>query len=70
MVRERMLAKGWTQMHLARLSGVPQSTLSKCLSGETTWNLDRFADVCTALGARASDLLAVAEETLDDLDEE
>jgi len=57
-----MESRGITQLAVARHVGLSQGQLSRLLSGDRRWDLDQLSTVCTYLGTRASDLIAVAEE--------
>lgn len=61
---DRMKSRGLSQIQIAAQVGLSQPTLSRCLTGNRRWNLDQLAAVCVLLGTRASDVLAVAEDTL------
>lgn len=52
-----------SQEVVAGAAGMSQPTLSRCLSGLRSWDLDQLARVCEFLGTRASDVIAVAEDT-------
>ncbi|MEB4893705.1 helix-turn-helix transcriptional regulator [Bacillus thuringiensis] len=58
MIREARLQKGWTQLDLAKKSGVPQPTISQIESGErkypTYQNIKKIAE---ALGIKAEELM-------------
>ncbi|MBT2576869.1 helix-turn-helix transcriptional regulator [Bacillus sp. ISL-8] len=57
-IREARLEKGWTQLELAKKSGVPQPTLSQIESGErkypTYQNIKKIAE---ALGIKTEELM-------------
>ncbi|MCH5460817.1 helix-turn-helix transcriptional regulator [Bacillus thuringiensis] len=57
-IRETRLEKGWTQLELAKKSGVPQPTLSQIESGErkypTYQNIKKIAE---ALGIKTEELM-------------
>lgn len=67
LLRERMESSGVSQMQVAAAIGVSQSVISRSLTGIRRWNLDQFAAVCMFLGTKASDVIAVAEDTIGDL---
>lgn len=57
-LQELREAKGWSQAHLARVSGVPQSTISRLEAGETgVVNLKHLERLATALGVNAALLI-------------
>lgn len=64
LIRDRMLARGLTQTKVAASVGISQPQLSRCLSGKTSWDLDELDAVCKYLGTRASDVVAVAEDSV------
>ncbi len=65
-LRELRAAKGLTQVQLAELCGMPQSTISRIESGSTTGvdfeTLDRLA---AALGVHASELIVYGKIPFD-----
>ena len=65
-LRELRAAKGLTQVQLAELCGMPQSTISRIESGSTTGvdfeTLDRLA---AALGVHASELIVYGKIAFD-----
>lgn len=66
LLRERMESRGVSQVQVAAAIGVSQPVISRSLSGIRRWNLDQLAAVCAFLGTKASDVIAVAEETIGD----
>jgi transcriptional regulator with XRE-family HTH domain len=57
-VRPLREAKGYSQAELSRLSGVPQSTISRLEAGEVgTINLAHLEKLADALGVNASALI-------------
>jgi transcriptional regulator with XRE-family HTH domain len=54
--RRRLNERGWSLMHLARITGVHQSQLSRILSGDFTSFSSSVMQICNALnlGARPS----------------
>lgn len=66
MIRDRMTARGFTQLRLASSAGMSQPTLSRCLSGISRWEVDDLVVVCQVLGTTAPDVLAVAIDMLGD----
>jgi transcriptional regulator with XRE-family HTH domain len=57
-LRELRLAKGLTQVQLAELCGMPQSTISRIESGSTTGvDFETLERVAGALGVHPSDLI-------------
>lgn len=57
---------GRKQSVVATAVGMSQPQLSRCLGGLRRWDLDQLSAVCRYLGTRASDVIAVAEDTLGD----
>lgn len=66
LLRDRIVARGVSQETVANAGGMSQPTLSRCLSGQRSWDLDQLEAVCRFLGTRASDVIAVAEDTVGD----
>lgn len=66
LLRDRMEARGVSQLQVAEAIGMSQPTISRCLAGIRRWDLDQLAAVCSFLGTKASDVIAVAEDTIGD----
>jgi transcriptional regulator with XRE-family HTH domain len=49
-IKEARKAKGYKQEHLAHLTGIPQSTLSRIENGSKSPSLDEFSLLLEALG--------------------
>ena len=65
-LRQLRLARGLTQVQLAKLCGMPQSTISRIESGSTTGvDFDTLDKVAAALEVHPSELLAFNEVTFD-----
>lgn len=62
LLRDRIKAQKLTQKTVAAHAGISQPQLSRLLSGARDWDVDTLSAVCEALGTRASDMLAVAED--------
>lgn len=61
-VREAREARGWTRLELAQRlpSGIGERTLLSYEHGIRALSVDRFVEICRALGMSASDLLTEA----------
>jgi len=65
-LREFRIAKGLTQVQLAELCGMPQSTISRIESGSTTGvDFDTLDRVAAALGVHPSELIVYGKIPFD-----
>ncbi len=64
-ITELITKRGWTQYTLAKLSGVPQSTIATWFTGRNAPSLGALEKNCHALGITLSDFF----QTKTDLDE-
>ena len=56
-----------SQSQLVELSDIPQTTLSKLLSGNTKLSLPYLAQICSALGIDPSSITSLEETSFDDM---
>lgn len=56
-----------SQAQLVELSDIPQTTLSKLLSGNTKLSLPYLAQICSALGIDPSSITSLEETSFDDM---
>lgn len=57
--------RGWTQAHLARLTGIHRPNVARLESGRCDPALETLARVARAMGVRLSSLVAAADDTVD-----
>lgn len=60
-VRAEMARRNHTQQTLAQAVGKTQQSLSRRLSGQTSFTVDELADIAAALGVNLSALVELAE---------
>lgn len=61
-LRERMLAKGWTQVAVSRATGVHQSQISRFRSGDFTEFSDNLWRVCEYAGMQLDEPVVRADD--------
>ena len=57
-ITEYRLERGWTEYHLAELSGVPQSTISSWYRKKSVPSLSSLEKICKTFGVTVSQFLA------------
>jgi transcriptional regulator with XRE-family HTH domain len=66
-LREARQNRGFTQLELARLAGLPRTKIIQVEAGKPSVSIEAYAKVVAALGL-SMDVTAATRPTLDDLD--